>query len=113
MLHQGERRHETTKKIRETEAEAAAFVVCRAFGLDSANKSTDYIQLYRGTGDTLAESLEHVQRVSTWIIQRVTELELPAETASISPAANGEPRNARWHAAHRVTESRRKEDSHA
>jgi Zn-dependent peptidase ImmA (M78 family) len=33
MLHRGERRALTTKQVRETEAEAVAFVVCLAVGL--------------------------------------------------------------------------------
>src|SRR5438105_9336457 len=35
MLHRGERRTLTTKSLRETEAEAVAFVVCQAIGLDT------------------------------------------------------------------------------
>ena len=70
-LHHGERRHETTKTIRETEAEAVAFVVCRAFGLDSATRSSDYIQLYRGKPDTLSESLEFIQKTAAWIIEAI------------------------------------------
>ena len=34
------------KKIRETEAEAVAFVVCSGIGLDTNSASSDYIQLY-------------------------------------------------------------------
>ncbi len=34
VLHRGERRKETTHTVRETEAEAVAFVVCSAIGLD-------------------------------------------------------------------------------
>jgi hypothetical protein len=32
ILHRGERRTLTTKRVRETEAEAVAFVVCQAIG---------------------------------------------------------------------------------
>ena len=35
MLHRGERRTLTTKQVRETEAEAVAFVVCQAIGLET------------------------------------------------------------------------------
>ena len=35
MLHRGERRTLTTKQVRETEAEAVAFVVCQAVGLQT------------------------------------------------------------------------------
>jgi len=71
LLHQQERRAETTKCVRETEAEAVAFVVCEAIGL-KANNSADYIQLYSGDKETLTESLEHVQRASADILAAIT-----------------------------------------
>ena len=37
MLHRGERRTLTTKQVRETEAEAVAFVVCQAIGLENGH----------------------------------------------------------------------------
>jgi hypothetical protein len=48
LLHQQERRAETTKCVRETEAEAVAFVVCESIGL-KAHNSADYIQRIFGT----------------------------------------------------------------
>lgn len=71
LLHQNSRRTETTKCVRETEAEAVAFVVCEAIGLKAQN-SADYIQLYSGDKDTLTESLEYVQRVSAEILAAIT-----------------------------------------
>jgi hypothetical protein len=71
LLHQHGRRAETTKRVRETEAEAVAFVVCEAIGL-KADNSADYIQLYSGDKDTLTESLEHVQRASAEILAAIT-----------------------------------------
>ena len=38
MLHRGDRRTLTTKQVRETEAEAVAFVVCQAIGLADRNR---------------------------------------------------------------------------
>jgi antirestriction protein ArdC len=67
LLHMQERRAETTKRVRETEAEAVAFVVCEATGLKAQN-SADYIHLYSGDKETLAESLECVQRASSEIL---------------------------------------------
>jgi hypothetical protein len=72
LLHHGERRKETTITIRETEAEAVAFVVCQASGLDCSTRSSDYIQLYAGDREVLQESLDHIQRVASSIL---TELE--------------------------------------
>ena len=43
MLHRGDRRTLTTKKVRETEAEAVAFVVCQAVGLKTGTTSADYV----------------------------------------------------------------------
>src|SRR5229473_5982437 len=39
MLHRGDRRTLTTKKVRETEAEAVAFVICNAIGLQNGTSS--------------------------------------------------------------------------
>ena len=38
MLHRGDRRTLTTKQVRETEAEAVAFVVCQSVGLTERNR---------------------------------------------------------------------------
>ncbi len=71
MLHQGERRKETSKTIRELEAEAVAFIVSLNFGIDSMTRSSDYIQLYSGDKEMLIESLEHIQMTATTIIQEL------------------------------------------
>ncbi len=74
LLHQqGDRRQETTRIVRETEAEAVAYTVCRAFGIDSTTHSSDYIQLCRGTEETLRESLGYVQQTATQIIAAVRD----------------------------------------
>ena len=39
MLHRGDRRTLTTKQVRETEAEAVAFVVCQSVGLQNGTAS--------------------------------------------------------------------------
>src|SRR5271168_4146558 len=68
MLHKAERRTATTKTVRETEAEAIAFVVGKAIGLVTGNASADYIQLYHGNASLLAESLEVIQQTSGIIL---------------------------------------------
>jgi antirestriction protein ArdC len=68
MLHLKERRGQTTRTVRETEAEAVAFVVSTAVGLEVGTASSDYIQSYRGTPDTLAESLGLIQRAAASIL---------------------------------------------
>lgn len=71
MLHKGERRKDTSKTIRETEAEAVAFVVCHAIGLDTATHASDYIQLYDGDKATLAESLDFIQKTAAEILAAI------------------------------------------
>jgi len=68
MLHRGDRRTLTTKQVRETEAEAVAFVVCKASGLQTGTASADYIQLWHGDANLLRESLEAVQRTAAVIL---------------------------------------------
>jgi hypothetical protein len=84
MLHWGERRTLTTKRVRETEAEAVAFVVCRSIGLDTGTASADYIQLYHGDAKLLQESLEAVQHIAAVILGAIT----PANSAA-PPAPDG------------------------
>ena len=43
LMHRDERRSSTTKRIRETEAEAVAFVVCSAVGLETGSAAQDYV----------------------------------------------------------------------
>ena len=68
MLHKAERRTATTKTVRETEAEAIAFVVGKAVGLVTGTASADYIQLYHGNASLLAESLEVIQQTASIIL---------------------------------------------
>jgi len=72
MLHKAERRTMTTQAVRETEAEAVAFVVCHALGLETGTGSSDYIQLYHGDANLLKESLEVVQRTSNVILGAIS-----------------------------------------
>ena len=63
------RTDQVSQTVRETEAEAVAYTVCRALGVDSTTRSSDYIQLYRGDAATLAESLEVIQQAAAELIQ--------------------------------------------
>jgi N-terminal domain of anti-restriction factor ArdC len=71
-LHFSARRAEATKRIRETEAEAVAFVVGQAIGLQTNSASCDYVKLYNGDKETLTQSLQHIQQVSTEILSGIT-----------------------------------------
>jgi len=79
MLHKAERRTTTTKVVRETEAEAIAFVVGKAVGLEAGTASADYIHLYYGNASLLAESLEVIQQTSA-VILAALESSAVAET---------------------------------
>lgn len=81
LLHRTERRKETTKSIRELEAEAVAFIVCRATGLDGLERSSDYIQLYRGDKELLLASLAHIQRVASQIIDGILAVDRDVKAA--------------------------------
>jgi hypothetical protein len=70
-MHRGERRKGTSKRVRETEAEAVAFVVCSAIGLDTGSAAQDYIGLYGGDARLLAETMEAVQQVASQILKAI------------------------------------------
>jgi len=86
LLHKSERRTMTTATVRETEAEAVAFIVGQAVGLEMGRASSDYIQMYAGNAALLAESLEAIQRTAS-IILRAIRLEEPAETEPFTAAS--------------------------
>jgi hypothetical protein len=71
LLHKAERRTFTTATVRETEAEAVAFIVGQAIGLTMGNASSDYIQMYNGNATLLAESLEVIQRTASTILRAI------------------------------------------
>ena len=93
MLHKAERRTATTKTVRETEAEAIAFVVSQTIGLNSGRASADYIHLYHGNAALLAESLEVIQKTSALILSAIgsdqvaaEQIEAPTEQAASNDA---------------------------
>jgi len=89
MLQHSRRRTTTTKVVRETEAEAIAFVISKAVGLEAGTASADYIHLYHGNASLLAESLEVIQQTSAVILAALNP-PLMGETAEpvSSEAAN-------------------------
>jgi hypothetical protein len=90
MLHKADRRTTTTKVVKETEAEAVAFVISKAVGLETGSASADYINLYHGNASLLAESLEVIQQASALILAALqpptkAEAEMPdAELAKVA-----------------------------
>lgn len=79
-LHFGERRSETTKRIRETEAESVAYVVCSAIGLETGTAAQDYVGLYGGGSKLLLESLRYIQQAANRILAAI------APENSVTPA---------------------------
>jgi hypothetical protein len=73
FLHHQPRRVATTKTVRETEAEAVAYVVCQAIGLETGSAATDYIQLHRGDSKLLIESLNFIRLASGRILEGILE----------------------------------------
>jgi hypothetical protein len=104
LLHKTDRRTMTTATVRETEAEAVAFIVGQAIGLEMGRASSDYIQMYAGNAALLAESLEVVQRTSAVILGAITvessvaqdaSTEFAQETTETAAQPASEPKRAR------------------
>jgi hypothetical protein len=90
LKHQ-ERRTTTTKTVRETEAEAVAFVVAQGTGVNAA-QSASYIQLYHGNAALLMESLAAVQQVSAVILSAITmEDSVSQEATEFAPDSVEQP----------------------
>jgi hypothetical protein len=70
LLHRADNRP-ASRDIRELEAEAVAFVVGGAIGLDTSDASRDYIHLYRGDREALSASLERIQRAASTILNAI------------------------------------------
>ena len=88
LLHKSSRRADTTKTVRETEAEAIAFVVSQTIGLDAQEEraAADYIHLYNGDAALLAESLEVIQRTSALILSAIETPEVVQVPTEEKPA---------------------------
>jgi antirestriction protein ArdC len=73
LLHRGDRRTSTNKRVRETEAEATAFVVCQAVGLETGSAASDYIQLWSGDVQILTESLGYIRQAASQMLEALTD----------------------------------------
>jgi hypothetical protein len=71
MLHHQKDAAPLPKVVRETQAEAVAFVVCRGVGLETNTAASDYIALYNGDKKILAESLAVIQEASAKILDEL------------------------------------------
>jgi hypothetical protein len=87
LLHRTERRTATTKVMRETEAEAVAFIVGHAVGLDTGTASADYIRLYDGSAALLTESLEVIQHASAVMLAALEPRPSEVEESQLAQAS--------------------------
>ncbi|HUO15591.1 MAG TPA: ArdC family protein [Verrucomicrobiae bacterium] len=87
LLHKAERRTMTTQTVRETEAEAVAFIVGQAVGLEMGRASSDYIQMYAGNAALLAESLEVIQRTASTILRAIRPEEGTSRNEAVAEVA--------------------------
>lgn len=67
LLHHADNRPDS-RDTRELEAEAVAFIVGEAVGLDVADAARDYIHLYRGDRDALMASLDRIRSAVATIL---------------------------------------------
>jgi hypothetical protein len=87
MLHKAERRTAITKVVRETEAEAIAYVISKAVGLEAGTTSADYIHLYHGNASLMAESLEAIQQTSAVILAALEPPNSQGQEATLAEAS--------------------------
>ncbi len=74
-LHQnGER--DASRIVRETEAEAVAFVVCHTAGLNMSTSCEDYIKLYQGDKKLLMASLTRIRETALEILAAIEEVRI-------------------------------------
>lgn len=69
---------ETTRDTRELEAEAVAYVLCSAIGMEADAAASDYIQLYDGNAQTLTASLGRIHAAAGEILDAIAATESEA-----------------------------------
>ena len=75
MLHHGKDEPRLPKVVRETQAEAVAYVVSQSVGLETNSAAADYIALYTGDTKTLRDSLSAIQKTSSHILEEILPVE--------------------------------------
>ena len=88
MLHKAERRTATTKTVRETEAEAVAFVVGKTIGLETAGHRRTTSTCTTATRPLLTESLEVIQKTSALILSAIENPPQQRERDEADPSPN-------------------------
>lgn len=77
MKHFTEDRKNTTKKQRETEAEATSYIVCRLLGI-KPSKSYNYLALYNSDSKLILESLNRIDHAIKQLFKEL-EIKTPEE----------------------------------
>lgn len=104
IFHHGKGAPALPKAVRETQAEAVAYVVSRGIGLNTNSAAADYIKLYNGDKAMLAKSLAAIQETAAKILDELLPAErpLPAtpnaeipvwQPASLSPEQGQPPQS--------------------
>ena len=75
LLHQGKEGHHSTMTmdVVETEAEAVAYVVCKAHGIDAMAVTSEYIRMYDGDAKTIEESFSRIRSTAARILFLISE----------------------------------------
>lgn len=66
-----------SREIRELEAEAVAYVVCRHFGLDVGLRASRYIAHWGGDAKKLGSSLTRISKAARELIEDIEEKQVP------------------------------------
>lgn len=83
LLHRTDRREQTDRSIRETEAEAVAFAVCEAVGISSNGHAENYIKLHQGDAEKLKASLDYIRVAASEILAALHNDHVKETTGSL------------------------------
>lgn len=89
LLHTSPRENKirVSKQVEELEAESVAYVVSQAHGVECRDASLDYIHLYQGDEELLANSLERIRKTAVSILTHISDAKETCEAAEVSYAA--------------------------
>lgn len=71
LLHKVEDRSELSRKVKETEAEAVAMVVCEYFGFAQAEHSAAYLRNHGANRQDVLDSMDRIHKTATIIIDAI------------------------------------------
>ena len=77
LLHQGTEglQEDLPTRVLETEAEAVAYVVCKAYGIDAVSVSNEYIRLHEGDAKTIEQSFTRIRDTAAKILTLMSDAE--------------------------------------